>query len=167
MNNRLKNQKGFSLIEVAILLMVIGIVVTPMVAMYNVEIAKNRVNETRASFADVKSAVNLYIAAHGRYPRPASLSAVEGDADYGEEVPLAGPHPNCNAAMAAWFASDGYCKAAGILIGAVPFDALGLDPEAGTDYWDNKIIYAVTTSQTDSGSFTQNPADGAITVRSY
>lgn len=164
-NNR--GQNGFSLIEVAILLIVIGIVTTPMIMAYNGELIKARMNETRSSFSDVKSAINLFIAANGRYPRPASLNTVEGDADFGEEGANLNP-PLCTAAT--WFTTDGYCETPGssrVFIGAVPFGALGLDPQAGEDYWNNKIIYAVTRDQTDAALFSQAITAGQITIRSY
>lgn len=170
----MNRQNGFSLIQIAIFLIVIGLIAPVMLQSYNQYVLQAKRDETRATFSDIKTAINTFVAIHGRYPIPASLKAKEGDDAYGEEG-VANP-PSCSSS--GWFNAKGMCRTAssdGVLIGAVPFAALTLDTEAGQDDWKNKIIYAVTTTQTiDCDSvppatpcFDQSAAAGRISVWSY
>ncbi len=168
MGRILKEQKGFSLIEVSILLIIVGLLVPPWILLSNLERKALERNRTVANFHDLKNAIQLFVEREGRYPIPADIRDVEGSLTFGEEVALT-PPSNCGGSAvsgAAAIAGRGWCKTPdGVLIGGVPFDDLGIDAETALDYWNNKILYAVTESQTVAAS-TSDTA-GGITVWSY
>ncbi|MCB9988439.1 MAG: prepilin-type N-terminal cleavage/methylation domain-containing protein [Rhodospirillales bacterium] len=163
-----KDQSGFSLIEIAVVLVILGLLIPPLVIAYNVTMQRIKYQKTRAAFSSVEGAINLFVVNNGRYPVPASLAGSEGDAWYGTEGNNATPEL-CTSAT--WFASDGMCvtnTVPEILIGAVPFDALGLEPENTEDYWHRKLLYAVTRSQATAGSYIPKLAAGSgITAMAY
>ncbi|MCB9991721.1 MAG: type II secretion system protein [Rhodospirillales bacterium] len=160
MSNKTREKTaGFSLIELAIALIVISFITTPLIMAYNAYLKGHQISETRTTLRHIRDAINVFIDANGRYPIPASLATVEGDPNHGVEG-----NPTPTACAGGWFLADGMCEtASGVLIGAVPFDALGLDIKRINDYWGNRILYAITASRTNE--ITYNASAGIITVQ--
>lgn len=159
--------KGFSLIEVAILLVIVGLFAVPLAQAYHIWIKQKQYGTTEERQIEIFKAINHFVNENGRYPVPASLVAVEGDAAYGAEgnpSPLACTDPG-------WEASDGLCRTdtanGPVLIGAVPFQALRLNASSSIDKWHNRFLYAVSGNQADSSLYSSVDTAGAITVRSY
>ena len=99
---------------------------------------------------------------YGRYPCPASLSAVAGDVDYGHESDCT------NTAVAPGDCADGICiknsirsvtlpdttvTVPRVRVGGVPFRSLGLDESAMVDGHGIRMTYAVTELLTDKDTF--------------
>lgn len=158
-----RSQKGFSLIEMCVMLIILSLIAAPLAVIYKNYIEQYKINETVGTQVDVQDAINIFFATNGRYPRPARIDLVEGDANFGEE----GTATPVACSSASWVTTDGICvtddSANEILIGAVPLDALGLGVDDGLDYWGNKILYAVTRLQTDATTY--NPAGGRVAVQ--
>ncbi len=138
--------RGFSLIEAAIALIVIGLLSYPLMHLYTIEIEQKKIFDNIAKFNEISDKINSFVSREGRYPIPSSLVASFSDADYGEEA--AGVSPTC----VGWpgnSAVNGTCISAAnnIIIGAVPFKALGITPDNSYDLWSNKILYAVPQAQ--------------------
>ena len=140
-------QSGFTLIELSIWLIVVGLITLPLLTIY-----KNYINErilgiNNGKFTTIQAQVNNFAVNNGRYPVPASLLDNRTNPTFGQSVTTA------ILPCTAWPTANGICRTAGpgpdpILIGAVPFADLGISPEFGHDYWGNKILYAVTETQT-------------------
>lgn len=167
----LRRDAGFSLFEVALGLLVLGLIVAPILGMYNATIQSDRVSDTRGKLAKIENSINQYFAAgNGAYPCPASLIVGEGDAVFGSAGVNCDNLPAITlCADAGWniAGGDGYCKtsnagANAVIIGAVPFEELSLSQKDTIDAWGNKILYAVTQMQTVAASFQGN--DGAIVL---
>lgn len=161
----IKDEKGLSLIEVAMVLLIAGILTVPMVDLYTIYKETEKTEVTKNNITDVRNAVNKFAVKEGRYPIPASVSAVQGDVGFGHE---GSPNPP-NCASATWATTDGICRTAtspDVLIGAVPFNTVGLEEEESIDYWGNRILYAVSLTQTSAGTYVENDGvtGGAITV---
>lgn len=155
-------ESGFSLVEISILLLILGILTVPLVMAYNIYWQQQKGIVTALRLKEFQTAVNFFTQKNGRYPLPASLTATEGDANYGMEGPV-NPLP-CTSA--AWQAASGTCDTPGgnVLVGAIPFAALGMAAEDGLDFWNDKIIYAVTKSQANAATFVRT-GNGAIIVK--
>ncbi|HHW06213.1 MAG TPA: prepilin-type N-terminal cleavage/methylation domain-containing protein [Clostridia bacterium] len=83
---RMKNQKGFTLVELMVVVVIIGILVAIAVPVYNniTETAKEKACE--ANKRTIQGAVSVYHAKYGRYPE--NFDALTGDRDkYLEEIP--------------------------------------------------------------------------------
>lgn len=155
---RLMNNKGFSLIEVAIGIILVGLLTLPLIEVYKIQAITADLNVNLAKFNDARSRINNFVVINDRYPRPASLTAAPDDVEFGIEVPLSPAIDDCDM----WPTPQGVCRVVGhgILIGAIPTKAIGSDNEAGTDRWGNKILYAVTEAETT----TYNSSNGIIEV---
>jgi len=120
MNIPLRSQ-GFTLVEMAIVLVIVGLLITglimPLAAQYDLK----SYNETRARVKVIKEAVVGFALVTGRLPCPADGTVASGVAGAGTE--------NC-----------------GVASGVLPWATLGL-PE--TDAWNRRFTYQVTQSFTD------------------
>jgi hypothetical protein len=100
--------------------------------------------------------VNDFVALNNRYPLPASFTRPVNDPANGTEGIVA--PPSCD--TPSWVTSEGMCLSPNgdVLVGAVPFQVLGLRDEDALDFWNQKIVYAVTLAQTDPATY--QPDDG-------
>lgn len=157
-NNALPQQKGLSLLEMAIGLVVLGFVALPIIRSYSGDLEKEAYNTTSGSLVETITGINqFFFSDNSRYPCPTDMSLAEGDANFGLEgscdlasILLCGP-------TSPWLASGGICKtdntANAIVIGGVPFGTLKMSQDTQIDFWKNKFIYAVTHSQTKQLSY--------------
>lgn len=168
-------REGLSLLETAVALIVIGLVVVPMLRVYHHNLVEKTFDETRGRLASVVESINQHFASgNGAYPCPANLSLKPGDVGYGKaDTCLISSIRDCG--DVSWFTNGGICKTndgtGNIIIGGVPFADVGIPDEYSLDSWSNKFIYAVTHTQTDSGSYTTGngkigvmTADNPLTV---
>ncbi len=153
--------EGFTLIEVAIGLVILGLLVGPLLTGYKLEIKRKKITFNQSQFSEIRDNINFFVARQGNYPMPANLLATPASVDYGAEA--VGAIANC----ATWPTANGVCRVGGgpnaVLIGAVPFAALGINPEFSYDFWHNKILYAVTEDQ--AGTYV--PGAGTITTQAF
>lgn len=166
---RTSSESGFSLIEVSIGLMIIGILMAPIIAGYNLYIEKQQFRISNSVADIVSDSIGKYYVKNAKYPRPASPNVNQGDENFGTgmdpTIPLASI-PDCTPT------SDTVCKTtsntyggAVVLIGEVPFADLGLPFKTAMDGYGFRLTYAVTASLTDDTSF--NDAAGAIEILGY
>lgn len=137
--------KGFTLIEICIAMLIIGVMLAPALMTYNIEMKQRQKANIDGAFIRINDAMSKYVSRFGRYPRPASLLLGQdsNDANFGLEGPV-------TPATCPDMITDGMCITGGadvVYIGAVPFNELQLDYDITLDPWGNKIIYAVTASK--------------------
>lgn len=118
---------GFTLIELAIVMLVIGLLVGGLLAPLSAQIEQQRFSETRSQIEEVKRALIGFAIANGRLPCPAEIVAAV--AASGVEAPVGG----------------GPCASPH---GFVPAVTLGLNNNGGfvLDGWSNSIRYSVATT---------------------
>lgn len=164
----LHSDAGFTLIEVAIVIVIVGILTIPLVSAYSIYQQKRAMEITTERIKTISDFTNITKDANLAYPCPALRNLVEGDAMYGVDactnntlrVAIDG------LALGACTAGGGICKIAGIrdadgdsindpiLIGAVPFVTLAIGTrqfigaDNSYDGWNNKIDYAVSANIT-------------------
>ena len=161
----LKNNSGITLIEVAILILILGLIAVPMIKIYQVYREDELSRRTEGNPIVIQSALQKYVLRTGRYPRPALRNLPFADPDFGTEY---------TGAIAVCTPGTGVvCRAAGfrdvqpvdgvndnVLIGDVPYAELGLPLYYYTDGYGTKFTYAVTESLTATASFAD--ANGVI-----
>ncbi|MCB2108800.1 MAG: prepilin-type N-terminal cleavage/methylation domain-containing protein [Rhodobacteraceae bacterium] len=153
----LPRQLGFTLIEIAIVLVVIGLLVSGGLVAISPVLQSAKISESKSKIARVESALLAYVIANGCLPCPASTARPSStDAAAGQsEVGGAGNTAPC----------AGACT---FTVGIVPWENLGLAEGDVTDGFNNLLTYAATSALSDSAtdmtrSGSTYPA-GALTV---
>ena len=118
--------RGFSLVEIAMVLAILGFVLTIGLKSTGAYLSAERRQTTVARLAGVDAALVNYVAVQRRLPCPADGALGTGAAGAGVE----------DRAVA-----TGICTVVGMLNGVVPWVTLGLPEGDALDGWDNRITY--------------------------
>ena len=176
---------GFSLIEVAIGLLIIGLIIGPMMMQYGSWKNSQKIDLSKGNEDTVKSALMQYALNKGCYPLPAIPSVNSTSVNFGQETVARAAATPCATLTAGQLAAIPACGGndtvvcqspctAGapsttcvggvpvILIGDVPFATLGLPKEFDIDGFGRKFTYAVSINLTQSATF--NNDQGAVKV---
>ncbi|MBK6896436.1 MAG: hypothetical protein IPH06_07585 [Alphaproteobacteria bacterium] len=170
------NEKGFSLLETALLLLIVGIIAGPMLEAYNLYVKERNTSKTYAAGSTIQNAITEFYELHDRYPCPAIPELAVGDPLHGiEQCPGRDMDGDTTimAAMVMESCVTGYCRVSGrdadgdsaddgVLIGNIPYVTLGVPYNEALDGWKHRFTYAVTETMTDSATFI--PTRGAIMV---
>lgn len=82
----MRSERGISLIETAIAVLIISLLVFPMLKLMEVGNESRLKQDGIARNTAVVAALERYWMDRGRLPRPASIYSVPGDSDYGQEA---------------------------------------------------------------------------------
>lgn len=134
---------GFTLIEMAVVLVITGLLLSAVLSVGNTQIAQSRISTTKAKEASIKTALQTFIARNNRLPCPASTTTA------GVEAIAAGV---CT------FGVNG-----NVAIGVIPWSSLGMTQENAEDGYYNLFTYAVSTSATSLVA-NQNTTAGKVSV---
>ncbi|MED5596069.1 type II secretion system protein [Janthinobacterium sp. P210006] len=143
MSNRYRprpRQRGFSLIEIAIVLVIVGLMIGGLVTPLTVQLEQRKVAETQKALDEAKEALTGYALRYGYLPCPA-VSPLSGLEDR--------RGTRCNGEKRAGF---------------LPWATLGLRKG---DSWNNLFRYSVTPAFSDSGQLfsLSTPRDISIVTR--
>lgn len=144
----MRKQTAFTLVEMAVVLIVVGLLLGSIMAPLSAKIEQHRITETERYLEQVKEALLGFAVANKRLPCPAS------DASLGVEVFAAGH----SAVTGGCGAQVGYLPAA--TLGLAPLDSEGYLRDA----WrtpDNRMRYAVYLGTINSVTFALTKRDGA------
>jgi len=134
---------GFSLAELSIALVIVGLSAGLYMKVNTASNAADCVIATEAQLDTINQSITRYVNDKERYPLPAKRQVGVSSNEYGREV-----------ALVTDVGIDRYTAGSkDIVIGALPFQTLGLSPSYAGDCWGNKFTYFVTASLTDSGNF--------------
>jgi prepilin-type N-terminal cleavage/methylation domain-containing protein len=118
--------RGFSLVEMAMVLLVVGVLAALFLPATNTMMDNNRRKETRTKLEALESAITRFVMTTGRLPCPADGSLAPGNANYGRELRTP---------------ATGVCSA--ITTGVVPWLTLGVAHANALDGWNSAITYRV------------------------
>lgn len=145
-------QAGFTLLELAVVMIVIGILIIPLIGFYNNYVMQKIMIKTNGAMAETTNAIQRFYLLNGRYPCPAGRGNIPGDANYGvEQCPTGLAPESCD--------GQGICRVAGIdpnktvLIGAVPFASMDMQADDTIDGYYSKLTYIVTADLTNEATF--------------
>lgn len=89
MNKLLNHQNGFSLVELMIVIVIIGVLAAVAVPIYTSNVTKAKMSEADASLGTIRTQARIYYGENGEYPNPfvagsAVVGAVWNDIKAGE-----------------------------------------------------------------------------------
>lgn len=143
------SRRGFTLIEIAIVLVVIGLLISGGLLAVGPVIQSAKISETKQKMATVEAALLGYVIANGCLPCPAARGASatgitnNGTADYTTAC-----------------GSGGACTGAGN--GLVPWVTLGIAENDAIDGWGRRLIYSVDPTLTNASNDVQRNSDGSF-----
>jgi prepilin-type N-terminal cleavage/methylation domain-containing protein len=159
------NISGFSLIELAVALIIIGLVMGAFFSAASIYVKQKRAEDMVVRYNDIRVALAEYTkddpndaADEVRYPCPAPLTNNIGDAGFGEEL--------CPADYSAVVAGDdlggvfvvnGTSPGTFALIGSIPTATLNANNDLMFDEYGNRFTYAVTLDLTETDALLSRP----------
>jgi prepilin-type N-terminal cleavage/methylation domain-containing protein len=149
--------RGFTLLELAMVLLISGLIAGLTIKFTQHSGTKECYTTTRTQIQTIHEAIERFARSYERLPLPAARNIGIDNPSFGRE------------ATALEITAGALNEAAGVSFGALPFQALGLDPSFAGDCWNNKYSYAVTTALTISDpviGYGNSAISGNITLRS-
>lgn len=126
--------RGFSLVEMALVLLIVGLLAAVFLPATNTLLDNNRRKETRAKLEALEQAMVRFVMVNRRLPCPADGSLRSNSPNYGVELRTP---------------ATGVCTA--INTGVVPWRSLGLAANDAADAWNTQITYRTRGSLTSLG----------------
>jgi len=74
---KMKKNSGFSLVELMIVIVIIGVLAAVAVPIYNNNVMKAKMSEADAALGSIRTQLRVYYGENGVYPHPFTASAVE------------------------------------------------------------------------------------------
>lgn len=151
--------KGFTLVEVALVILISGILVAAASAALTTYLKQSQIKETRYRIEKIDEAILLFLNLNGRYPCAAPRNIAPDQPNFGIEI-----NPDCNGAAIDTPATERVLGRGGrfIRIGNVPTRTLNLPDEFMFDSWGSRFTYAVSAALATNGTY--NRQEGAILV---
>jgi Tfp pilus assembly protein PilE len=170
-----KSSKGYTLLEMAIVFAVVGIIIATAAMAYKLYYKNQQQAQNANNMRIISSYMNSFLMQRGRYPCPARLDAARTDADYGLEG-------NCtDTTVAAGTCASGICVENGarqvdidpepavtnmqnvrVRRGAIPFRTLAMPEKNFQDAYKMRYNYAVTEILASAGTYQRD--SGAIAI---
>lgn len=148
-----QRERGFSLIDVAVVMAIVGILLAGFLATYKMYQATRATTITEENFIAAQEALGAFIPfKDNRYPVPSPFGLTEEDALYGLEGDVAAAATCTNEASARGKICLGKANIGGteydVLIGALPFADLNMPDTQARDGYGRMFTYAVTRALT-------------------
>lgn len=158
---------GFSLIELAIVLTIVGLLLTAFLRFYAIMDERQRIETTRARLAEIRTSMIYYVLTHNRLPCPASpLNPRTADKEKDPCGPdISDPPDGVDTHTVMLEDRIQTDESLDIWTGVVPVRDMQLDPQLAVDGWGNRFSYAVSRNLTLPLGMRGNPVPrGHISV---
>lgn len=149
-------REGFSLVEISIVLVVVGVMISGVLPYITESQKTNAANDTAARLEAIELAMLTFRAANGFIPCPSRINAPLNDANFGRADTVTGCATIAGGTVG-W-------QASGVAAGGVPTKDLGLADEYGFDGWGRRMTYHVTIGLTGAG---YEAGAGALIINDY
>lgn len=150
-----RRQAGFSLVELAIVMTVIGIVMVGLLQLQRLQMANKSLNQTKANIETINKAISIYVSRYSRLPCPASLTATRDTESYGAA-------PDCKEVLSSSsiMTDNAHIMTEGrdnekVLIGKIPFRELNIPETSSRDGYGRDLYYVVSGKLTDMENYDQ------------
>jgi prepilin-type N-terminal cleavage/methylation domain-containing protein len=155
------NQRGFSLVEIALVLLIAGLALGAGISLLNAKLAQSKIDNTKAKTEAVRVALVNYVGQNFRLPCPADPSIVRGAANYDTAMPNAIAPCTASAGL---ITNVGGAAPQGASRGTVPCATLGLPEDTCIDGWGVRLTYFVQNSAVQLTRETVSGMRGTMTV---
>ncbi len=143
-SDRVQRIGGLSLVELSIVLLVVSIAVASLLV-FDEDVKDINTKDINHDKLDkIEKALASYLATNDYYPCPADPRLATTDANFG--IGSGTNTGTCTAVPSSGIADEHGENAT--YVGAIPTKQLGLHPEDAFDAWNNRLVYAVSQSQT-------------------
>ncbi|MGC1174209.1 prepilin-type N-terminal cleavage/methylation domain-containing protein [Polaromonas sp.] len=159
-----ERQRGFSLIEIALVLVIAGIALGAGLSLLGAKTAQAKIDSTKTRTEAVRQALVAFVSQNYRLPCPAAPGLVRGAAGYNTEQRSGVAGAEVCTAASGLANNIGGAAPAGVSRGTVPCASLGLADEACTDAWGNRFTYFVRNSAIRLTVNTVSGMGGSMTV---
>ena len=146
-------QTGFTLLEIAIVLVISGLLLTAVLSVGNAQIQQARISSTKQKQEAIRLALINFITRNNRLPCPAIATLAPIAAGYGAE---AGTPGTCT----------GTIINGGVRTGILPWRSLALSNENAEDGYYHRFTYQVALVATNTNSKTISGLKGATSIHS-
>lgn len=136
LENLLKSNRGFTLVEIAISLLIIGMILGMTLQFTGSLQESQKRQQIRTQLNNIDAALANFVAINKRLPCPANGTLDVSAANAGLETLSPGPPPAANP-------PKGTCNPATQMNGVVPWASLGLSHSDTVDPWGGRILYRV------------------------
>ncbi|MFA5372301.1 MAG: prepilin-type N-terminal cleavage/methylation domain-containing protein [Sideroxydans sp.] len=137
---------GFTLVEMAMVLMIVGLLLGGLVPTISAQMETQRISETRRQMNEIRDALLGYAVINGRLPCPAQATLATGGSNAGREA-TTGNSCACQSGGTNTIATtSGVACAYTSITGVLPWATLGISE---SDAWSRRYTYRVTSSFAD------------------
>lgn len=162
MMQQTQSKQGFSLLELAIILVIFGAITSMSVILGTQWVEKERLDTTTLNMELISTSLHSYVKANGRLPCPADISLTEASDFYGlEALENFAPHNeapgDCDDTTGNIIAD--VTSNASVFMGAVPANTLGLSESMMRDQWGHLFVYYVHERATGDSVFIDTSTD--------
>lgn len=157
MHKNYREMGGFSLLELSISLVVIGLITASFLGFMKISQQKTVLTNTRNSIKAINQGVEVYLEWNRKLPCPSPFLATDGDARKGHSL-------DCESIMKerSFSTYEDYIlthakddASRRIIIGRVPYADLNIPYKDTLDGWGRELYFAVSLSLTDMQEYTQ------------
>lgn len=154
----MRREAGFSLIEVAIVLAIMGLVLGASLTVMRTQMTNRAIDETQGRLQVIEDALRAFVARHNRLPCPAVRELAETDGNYGREAASAGVCTDTVEVPA----DEAVPADRTDRLGVLPVRDLGLYGEQALDGWYRQYTYQVVASATSKDSLSSSAWAGDV-----
>lgn len=133
---------GFTLIEVALVIVVLGVIIAAGAELYSIQVEQKRQEIMKSRFINVQAAIAQYLYEKGHYPCPASYQDLPNTPQFGRSTDCTDTSVSVDTCSGGICVSDDFGRR--VRIGALPIRDLNLSAEDMIDIYGNRLSYAVT-----------------------
>lgn len=150
------NANGFTMVEMAIVIIVLGVLIAGAIIFYDQWTKNERIRITNERIDVIQDAIQSFVQVNSFLPCPARLDAaldappvgMPGTPGY---IPGYGEASNCNEPVLPPGIFEDIGRAGEIIrIGAIPTRALSIPDEYAADSWGNRFTFAITRAMAES-----------------
>jgi prepilin-type N-terminal cleavage/methylation domain-containing protein len=157
-------QRGFTLVEIAVVLIIAGLALGTGLAILGARLEQAKVDNTRVRAEAIRQALVNFASRNYRLPCPAAPGILQGTANYGVERETVAAGVRTCTVVSGLVNNIGGAAPAGVSRGTVPCMTLGIPEDACVDGWDTRFTYFVANSAVQLNQINISSMQGTMTV---